>query len=240
VAKPVVGITTYLTPAAWGAWQLDAALVPADYVRGVLRAGGAPLLVPPGAPVEETLAVVDGLVFSGGSDLDPELYDAQAHPETNGIIRERDDFELALMRAALDRDVPVLAICRGSQVLNVARGGDLEQHVPDRVGTELHREVLGVFSDHDVSVLAGTRLGSILGERHDVKSHHHQGFGALGAGLVESARAPDGTLEAVEDPTRRFAVGVLWHPEAGEDLALFEALVAEATAFRDSSRRQTT
>jgi gamma-glutamyl-gamma-aminobutyrate hydrolase PuuD len=234
VAKPVVGITTYLTPAAWGAWQLDAALVPADYVRGVLRAGGAPLLVPPGAPVEETLAVVDGLVFSGGSDLDPELYDAQAHPETNGIIRERDDFELALMRAALDRDVPVLAICRGSQVLNVARGGDLEQHVPDRVGTELHREVLGVFSDHDVSVLAGTRLGSILGERHDVKSHHHQGFGALGARLVESARAPDGTLEAVEDPTRRFAVGVLWHPEAGEDLALFEALVAEATAFRDS------
>ena len=234
MGKPVVGITTYLVPAAWGAWNMEAALVPSDYVRGVLRAGGAPILVPPGAPYDETLAVVDGLVFSGGSDLDPELYDAEAHPETQGVIRERDEFELGLMRAALERDVPMLAICRGSQVLNVALGGDLEQHVPDRVGTELHREVPGVFSEHGVEIVGGTRLGSILGSRHEVKSHHHQGFGTLGSGLVESARAADGTLEAVEDPTRRFALGVLWHPEAGEDGALFESLVAEAAAFRDS------
>ena len=233
-SRPIVGITTYLVPAAWGAWNMEAALVPADYVRGVLRAGGAPMLVPPGAPFDETLAVVDGLVFSGGSDLDPELYDAEAHPETQGVIRERDEFELGLMRAALERDVPMLAICRGSQVLNVALGGDLEQHVPDRVGTELHREVPGVFSEHGVEIVGGTRLGSILGARHEVKSHHHQGFGRLGAGLVESARAADGTLEAVEDPTRRFALGVLWHPEAGDDGALFESLVAEAAAFRDS------
>jgi gamma-glutamyl-gamma-aminobutyrate hydrolase PuuD len=234
--KPVVGITTYLVPAAWGAWNMEAALVPADYVSAVAAAGGAPVLVPPGASLPETLDLVDGLVFSGGSDLDPSLYAAEAHPETNGVVRERDDFELELMRAALERDVPVLAICRGSQVLNVALGGDLEQHVPDRVGTELHREVPGVFSEHDVAVVGGTRLASILGDRHDVKSHHHQGFGALGAGLREAARAPDGTLEALEDPSRRFTLGVLWHPEAGEDRALFEALVAEAEAYRASRR----
>jgi putative glutamine amidotransferase len=230
--RPVIGITTYLVPAAWGAWNMEAALVPADYVRAVAATGGAPVLVPPGSSLPETLALVDGLVFTGGSDLDPSLYDAEAHPETDGVIRERDDFELELMRAALERDVPMLAICRGSQVLNVALGGDLEQHVPDRVGTELHREVPGVFSEHDVAVAGGTRLASILGERHDVKSHHHQGFGSLGSGLREAARAPDGTLEALEDPSRRFTLGVLWHPEAGEDRALFEALVAEAKAYQ--------
>jgi putative glutamine amidotransferase len=233
-SRPIIGITTYLLPAAWGAWNLEAALVPADYVRAVAAAGGVPLLVPPGAPFAETLAAIDGLIFSGGSDLDPDLYDAEAHPETSGWYRERDDFELALMRAALERDLPMLAICRGSQVLNVALGGDLEQHVPDRVGSEIHREVPGVFSDHDVEVLEGTRLSTLIGDRHDVKSHHHQGFGTLGAGLREAARAPDGTVEALEDPARRFTLGVLWHPEAGEDLALFQALVAEAATFRAS------
>jgi putative glutamine amidotransferase len=236
VGKPVIGITTYLVPAAWGAWYMEAALVPADYVRAVAAAGGAPVMIPPGSSLPETLSVVDGLVFSGGSDLDPSLYSAEAHPETGGVIRERDDFELELMRAALERDVPVLAICRGSQVLNVALGGDLEQHVPDRVGTELHREVPGVFSEHDVTVVDGTRLASILGDRHDVKSHHHQGFGSLGSGLREAARAPDGTLEALEAPSRRFRLGVRWHPDAGEDRALFEALVAEAAGYRASRR----
>ena len=234
MGRPVVGITTYLTRAAWGAWEEEAALVPADYVSAVARAGGAPLLVPPGASVSETLDVVDGIVFSGGSDLDPVLYGADAHPETGGVVRERDDFELELMRAALERDVPILAICRGSQVLNVALGGDLEQHVPDRVGHEQHRAVPGVFSEHGIEVLPGTRLASVLDGHGDVKSHHHQGFGSLAPGLRESARAADGTLEAIEDPTRRFAVGVLWHPEAGEDRALFEALVAEAAAYRSS------
>jgi gamma-glutamyl-gamma-aminobutyrate hydrolase PuuD len=236
MGKPVLGITTYLVPARFGAWDLEAALVPAAYVRGVEEAGGAPLLVPPGADVDATLEVVDGMVFSGGSDLDPELYDAEAHPETNGVIRARDEFELELMRAALARDVPILAICRGSQVLNVALGGDLEQHVPDRVGTNVHKEVNGVFADHDVAVLEGTRLASMLGDRHDVKSHHHQGFGRLGAGLQATAHAPDGTVEAVEDPARRFTVGVLWHPEAGEDRALFRELVAQAGDYRRGRR----
>jgi putative glutamine amidotransferase len=232
VGKPVVGITTYLTRAAWGVWDADAALVPVDYVRAVEAAGGAPLLVPPGADTDATLGAVDGLIFSGGSDLDPELYGDAPHPETNGVVRERDDFELGLMRAALERDVPVLAICRGSQVLNVALGGGIEQHVPDRVGSDVHKQTPGVFAEHDVDVLAGTRLESLLGAKHDVKSHHHQGFGALGAGLREAARAPDGTVEALEEPSRRFALGVLWHPEAGGDLALFTALVAEAAAYR--------
>ena len=228
MGRPVVGITTYLTRAAWGAWELEAALVPAAYVRAVTRAGGVPLLVPPGAAVEETLDAVDGLIFSGGSDLDPDLYGADAHDETGGIVRERDEFELALMQAALARDLPVLAICRGSQVLNVALGGVLEQHVPDRVGTDVHKETAGVFAEHDVELVPETQLASILGDRHDVKSHHHQGFGELGRGLREAARAPDGTVEAVEDPAKSFTLGVLWHPEEGEDLALFEALVEAA------------
>jgi len=236
VGKPVIGITTYLTHAAWGAWSTEAALVPFEYVRAVERAGGAPLLVPPGADTDATLAVVDGLIFSGGSDLDPDLYGDDPHPETDGIVRERDDFELELMQAALARDVPMLAICRGSQVLNVALGGGIEQHVPDRVGSDVHKETPGVFAEHDVEVLPDTRLGSILGGRHDVKSHHHQGFGTLGSGLREAARAPDGTVEALEDPSRRFTLGVLWHPEAGDDPALFEALVAEAASFRAANQ----
>jgi gamma-glutamyl-gamma-aminobutyrate hydrolase PuuD len=230
----VIGITTYLTPATWGAWEMEAALVPAAYVRAVAAAGGAPLLVPPGAPVEETLGALDGLVFSGGSDLDPSLYGEAAHEETDGVVRERDEFELSLMAAALAEDVPLLAICRGSQVLNVARGGGIEQHLPEVVGHPGHRETPGTFSEHDVSVREGTRLASIVGEAADVKSHHHQGYGELGAGLVTAAVAPDGTVEALEDPTRRFALGVLWHPEEGDDLALFTALVAEAEAFSAS------
>ena len=234
MGKPVVGITTYLTPAAWGAWNLEAALVPATYVRAVERAGGVPLLVPPGASFDETLDRVDGLIFSGGSDLDPELYGEEAHAETGGIFRERDDYELGLMRAALARDLPLLAICRGSQVLNVALGGDLEQHVPDRVGADTHKERPGVFAEHDVEVLPNTRLAAIVGDRVGVKSHHHQGYGEIGGDLREAAHAPDGTVEALEDPTRRFTLGVLWHPEEDEDGALFETLVREAAEYRAS------
>jgi putative glutamine amidotransferase len=237
VAKPVVGITTYLTPAAWGAWQLEAALIPASYVRAIQRAGGVPLLVPPAADPDEVVELVDGLIFSGGSDLDPELYGAETHPETAGVIRERDEAELRLMELALERDLPLLAICRGSQVLNVALGGDLEQHIPDRTGSLLHRETPGVFADHDVTIAEGTRLESILGGRGVVKSSHHQGFGRLAPGLRESAWAEDGTLEALEDPERPFALGVLWHPEEGQDIGLFESLVREAAAYRAAHPR---
>jgi len=235
----VIGITAYAEPSArWGPWELPAALVPLAYVRAIEEAGGRPLLVPPSEHgVEETVAALDGILFSGGSDLDPELYSQPAHPETSGVRAERDRGELALLTAALERDLPVLAVCRGSQMLNVARGGDLVQHLPEVVGDEKHKHTPGVFADHEVDVKPESRVGSLLGERAPVKSHHHQGFGRVGEGLVETAWAEDGTLEAVEDPTKRFAVGVLWHPEEGEDRALLEALVEEARAYRDERPR---
>ena len=231
--RPIVGITSYAEEARWGVWDGPAALIPLAYVNAIERAGGRPLLVPPSEDgIDETLAVLDGLLFSGGSDIDPEVYGADAHPETNGVRPERDQAELALLEAALARDMPVLAVCRGSQVLNVARGGDLVQHLPEVVGHERHKHTPGVFADHDVRVLPGTKLQALVGDHAPVKSHHHQGFGRLGYGLREAARAEDGTIEAIEDAERRFAVGVLWHPEEGEDAALFEALVDEARRYR--------
>jgi gamma-glutamyl-gamma-aminobutyrate hydrolase PuuD len=237
VARPVIGITTYVTPARWGYWELEAALIPADYVRAVERAGGRPLLVPPTDDgIDETLDALDGIVFSGGSDIDPETYGEAAHPETFGIHRERDDAELALLTRALERDMPVLGICRGSQVLNVALGGDLHQHLPEVVGHEEHKHnPPGVFAEHDVTIEPESKLAEIFDAgTTDVKSHHHQGFKTLGDGLVEAARAEDGSIEAVEDPSHRFALGVLWHPEAGENMRLFEALVREARDYRAS------
>jgi putative glutamine amidotransferase len=234
---PVIGITTYLTSARFGVWEEDAALIPASYVRAVEEAGGRALLVPPSMNgIEETLDAVDGLLFSGGSDLDPELYGQDAHAQTNDVVPERDRAEIALLEAALERDMPVLAVCRGSQVLNVVRGGDLVQHLPDVVGDEKHKHTPGVFADHDVDLVQGTRAQEILGDHAPVKSHHHQGYGRLGEGLREAARAEDGTVEALEDPSRRFALGVLWHPEAGEDFALFEALVDEAGDYHEARR----
>lgn len=232
--RPIVGITAYAEQARWGVWDAPAALIPLAYVRALETAGARPLLVPPSLNgIEETLDVLDGLLFSGGSDLDPETYGAAAHPETNGVRTERDRAELALLEGALQRDMPVLAVCRGSQVLNVARGGDLVQHLPEIVGHEQHKHTPGVFADHEVDVLPGTKLHGLVGEHAPVKSHHHQGYGRIGEGLREAARAADGTVEAIEDPERRFALGVLWHPEEGEDVALFEALVAEARRYRE-------
>jgi gamma-glutamyl-gamma-aminobutyrate hydrolase PuuD len=204
-------------------------------VRAVERAGGRALLVPPSEDgVDETLDALDGLVFSGGNDMEPSTYGAEAHPETTGTNPARDAGELALLTAALARDLPVLAVCRGFEVLNVARGGDLVQHLPDDVGHEEHRAVKGQFSDHDVRVDEASRLGSLVGTSvTDVKSHHHQALGRIGDGLREVAWAEDGTVEGVEDPDHRFAVGVLWHPEAGEDQRLLEALVSEARAYRE-------
>ena len=166
MARPIVGITTYVTPASFGVWELESALVPYDYVRAVERAGGRALLVPPSDEgVEETLDALDGLIFSGGSDLDPALYGQEAHPETTGIVPERDSAELALLRAALERDLPVLAICRGSQVLNVALGGDLVQHLPDLVGHDRHKQTPGTFfGDSSTSRTQGrTSLADIPG-----------------------------------------------------------------------------
>jgi len=237
--RPLIGITTYEQPARWGVWDLPAALIPAAYVEAVRRAGGRPVLVPPSEDgVDETLDVLDGIVFSGGADVDPSIYGAEPHPETDSPQAHRDAGELALLRAALERDLPTLAICRGFQLLNVVRGGDLIQHLPEEVGHQAHKQFPGEFSEHPVEVKEGTRLASLIGARSDVTSHHHQAVGRIGEGLVETAWAADGTLEGLEDPSRRFTVGVQWHPEAGEDAALFEALVEEARAYRAARRSE--
>ena len=225
--KPLIGITTYVEPASWGHWQeVEAALIPYDYVRAVERAGGRAVLIPPDDDaIEEVLEALDGLIFSGGNDLTPESYGAEADPTTNGTNPERDRGELALLTAALERDLPVLAICRGFQVLNVVRGGDIVQHLPDIVGHEEHREVPGEFSEHAVRTDPASRIQEVRGA---VKSHHHQALGRIGDGLREVAWAEDGTVEGLEDPDKPFLVGVLWHPEAGEDQRLFEQLVEAA------------
>ncbi len=225
MAKPLIGITTYVESAWWGAWNAEAALVPYDYVRAVERAGGRAVLVPPDEDGGEVLDALDGLVFSGGNDMNPEEYGANAHPATVGTNPDRDRGELALLQAAVERDLPVLAICRGFQVLNVARGGDIVQHLPEIVGHEEHREVVGEFSEHAVRVDPASRIREVQGP---VKSHHHQALGRIGDGLREVAWAEDGTVEGLEDPDKPFLVGVLWHPEAGEDQRLFEQLVEAA------------
>jgi putative glutamine amidotransferase len=235
--RPLIGITSYAEEIRWGVWTEEAALIPLSYVRAVEHAGGRPLIVPPSNDgLEETLGVLDGLILSGGGDLDPGMYGADAHPETDSPRPERDNAELRLLEAALERDMPVLAVCRGSQLLNVARGGDLVQHLPDDLRHERHKHQPGQFSDHDVRLDPESRVGTLLGEHAPVKSHHHQGYGRIGEGLRETGWADDGTVEALEDPGKRFAVGVLWHPEEGEDFALFQALVDEARAFREGRR----
>jgi putative glutamine amidotransferase len=231
--RPVIGITSYAQDARWGVWHLPAVLIPLAYVDAVERAGGRAVVIPPSEQgVEETLATLDGVVFSGGADVDPSRYGAQRHPETDEPQARRDEGEMLLLQAALERDMPVLAICRGVQLLNVARGGALVQHLPEEIGNDVHKQVPGEFAVHPVEIKEGSRLASIVGERPDVTSHHHQGLGRIGEGLVETAWAADGTLEAVEDPSLRFAVGVQWHPEESEDAALFEALVDEALQYR--------
>jgi putative glutamine amidotransferase len=206
-------------------------------VRAVEHAGGRALIVPPSDDaIEETLDVLDGLILSGGGDLDPGLYAAEPHPETDAPDPRRDRAELSLLEAALERDLPVLAVCRGSQLLNVALGGDLVQHLPDTLGHERHKHEPGTFSDHAVRLDPESRVGGLLGEHAPVKSHHHQGYGRVGEGLRVAAWADDGSPEALEDPGRRFAIGVLWHPEEGEDFALFRGLVDEARGYREQRR----
>jgi putative glutamine amidotransferase len=182
--------------------------------------------------LEETLDALDGDIFSGGGDLDPALYDSEPHPETDAPREERDRAELRMLQAALERNMPVLAICRGSQLLNVARGGDLVQHLPEALGHERHRHDPGSFSDHSVKVASDSKLGGLVGDHAPVKSHHHQGIGRVGEGLREVAWAEDGVVEGLEDPAKRFALGILWHAEEGEDGALFRGLVDEARRYR--------
>ncbi|MFN2452470.1 MAG: gamma-glutamyl-gamma-aminobutyrate hydrolase family protein [Candidatus Dormibacteria bacterium] len=226
-----MGVTTYLESAAWGAWSRPAALLPTSYVEAIRQGGGVPILLPPVPDAADALVRhLDGLVLAGGNDIDPASYGARPHPATRNTRPERDAAELALVRAALARTLPVLGICRGMQLLNVARGGDLIQHLPDLVGDERHQPRPGHFAEHPVVPEPGSHLAAVLGAGTEVASCHHQGIGRLGDGLVVGGRAPDGVIEAIEMPGRAFVLGVQWHPEehAHRDARLFTALV-EAT-----------
>lgn len=234
-AEPVVGVTTYHQQAAWGAWDRLAAVLPYSYVDTVAAAGACPVLLPPfeaGAGADSAAASVvarlDALVLVGGGDVDPARYGQPPSPATSGVDPRRDASELALLRAALDGDLPVLAVCRGMQLLNVELGGTLFQHVPDVVGHDGHQPARGCFTDVEVTTQAGSLVAKILGEQATVRCSHHQALDGVGAGLVVTARAADGIVEAVELPAARFVVGVQWHPEEEGDVRLFRALL-EAT-----------
>ncbi|HVC69785.1 MAG TPA: gamma-glutamyl-gamma-aminobutyrate hydrolase family protein [Acidimicrobiales bacterium] len=229
---PLIGVTTYRQQAVWGPWQRSAALLPTSYVDCVAAAGGRPLLLPPSEgpggddlSATDVVAVLDGLVLVGGGDVDPACYGAVPDPATAGVNRARDDSELALLSAALQVDLPVLAICRGMQLLNVRLGGTLVQHVPDLVGHGGHQPAAGCFGPTRVRFEPGSVVSKTMGEVATVACSHHQAIDTLADGLVVTARAPDGLIEAVELPAARFAVAVQWHPEQDADLRLFDALV---------------
>jgi putative glutamine amidotransferase len=227
--RPVVGITSYVEQARWGVWDVPACVLPFRYVERVEAAGGTAVVLPPSAAGDTAvLHRLDAVVFAGGADLDPALYGEAPHAETTGVRPERDAAEVPLMRAALDRDMPLLGICRGMQVLIVVRDGSLVQHLPDQVGHDRHRPAAGVYGFHDVRLESGSLAHRLLGDSVSVPSYHHQGVASPGS-LTVTGWADDDSPEVVEDPGRRFALGVLWHPEAGDDLRLFEGLVAAAS-----------
>jgi putative glutamine amidotransferase len=240
-AGPVIGISTSDEQARWRSWDAPALLLPRRYAEKVAAAGGVPVLLPPVPGIEHAVDRLDGLILSGGGDIDPALFGEQAHPETSAVTPGRDAAELALVTSVLERGVPFLGICRGLQVLNVALGGTLHQHLPGLVGHNEHAPLVGAYASHLVKVAPGSKLASILGqqdqsEEFSVPTYHHQAIDRLGAGLVASAWAGDGVVEAVEfappgagSPaagSAGFAVAVQWHPEASDDPRLFEALVA--------------
>ena len=230
---PNVGVTCNVEVVKYGLWTEPAAMVPLTYVRAIARAGGRPLLIAP-TPADlvdpsELLDLLDGVLITGGADIDPAAYGEQSHAETAPVAADRDAFELALVRAAVERDLPCLGVCRGMQVLNVAYGGALEQHLPDRLEHDIHRGDAGEFADHRVEVEPDSLAALAAGATHvAVKSYHHQGVSRVGDGLRVSARAEgDGTVEAIEDARRRFLLGVLWHPEEDEADRLVGAFVRE-------------
>jgi putative glutamine amidotransferase len=239
--RPLIAISAYWRAASFGPWRdMPTALAPQGYVVGVQEAGGIALLVPPDDAVvadpSPVLDVVDGLLLVGGDDIEPAHYGAEPHPLTDPPNRRRDASELALLRGAVERGMPVLGVCRGFQLLNVVYGGDLAQHLDDAVDGAEHRPELGTFGRHPVDVTGG-QLRELVGPTVDiVHSHHHQGLGRVGEGLVVTAHAPDGTIEGIEDPSQAFCLGVLWHPEedpTGLGAPLFQGLVAKAREYRD-------
>ncbi|GAB3492939.1 gamma-glutamyl-gamma-aminobutyrate hydrolase family protein [Amycolatopsis cihanbeyliensis] len=234
---PVIGLTTYTELARFGVWEVDAAVLHRSYVDCVVRAGGIPMLLPPvGAGYAERLAAIDGLVLVGGADVDPARYDQPPHAGT--VTRpERDEFEFGLLEHALAATVPVLGVCRGMEVLNVALGGTLIQHLPETTGSSAHQPAVATFGSSTITLAEGSRAAGILGAETSCRCYHHQAVDRLGAGLRAVGWAADGTVEAVELPGEPFVLGVQWHPEQDQDdLRLFAALVAAARAFRSGGK----
>jgi putative glutamine amidotransferase len=235
-ARPVVGMTTYLEQAQTGIWDVRASFLPHIYFEGVTLAGGIAVLLPP-QPVDDHIANrvldgLDGLVITGGKDVDPARYGQAPHPKTDEPRHDRDEWEFALLAGALKRRLPVLGICRGAQVLNVALGGTLHQHLPDVVGHSRHQPGNAVFSTSRVQIAPGSRLATLIGQYSDEQCYHHQAIAELGKGLIASARDSDGVIEAVELPGDTFVLAVQWHPEERlSDLRLFAAVVEAAEAF---------
>ncbi|WP_248960522.1 gamma-glutamyl-gamma-aminobutyrate hydrolase family protein [Sphaerisporangium perillae] len=231
MSRPVIGITCYVEPAAFTVWRMPAALLPYTYVEHVVRAGGQPVILPPAGDPAPLAGRLDGLIMAGGGDVDPGRYGEDPHQQTGYIRKFRDTAEFELVGAALDAGLPFLGVCRGLQVLNVHLGGTLHQHLPDVVGHGGHSPAPGEFGHLPVSPVPGSRLAEVLGaEKVDAAHYHHQAVDRLGDGLTVSASSDDGTVEAVELAGHPFALAVQWHPEAGEEGHLFEALVDAATA----------
>jgi putative glutamine amidotransferase len=230
----LIGMCTALERAQYGVWDADVFLLQRAYVEAVQRAGGVVLMLPPDPEVDpdQLLDAIDGLILAGGRDIHPGTYGADPHPETDEPVAERDEFEIRLARRALERDIPLLGICRGMQLMNVARGGTLVQDLPEHVGHEDHRRSLGTFdgNDHAVHLADGSLAARAAGEvRHGTLSHHHQGIDRVGDGFTVTGWADDDEVpEALEDPSLRFALGVQWHPEADEGSRIIAALVEEA------------
>ena len=239
--RPVIGLCTALERARWSVWDQEAVLLPRNYVTAVQAAGGIAVLLPPDpaadASADEWLDLLDGLLLAGGADIDPAAYGAEPDPHTHASVPERDAFEIALSLRAMERDVPLLGVCRGMQVMNVARGGTLIQHLPAAKGHEDHRRALDTFedADHDVRLAEDSLAARVAGElRHATKSHHHQGVDAVGDGFAVTGWAMvDELPEVIEDQSRRFALGVQWHPEADASSPLISALVEQARLYRE-------
>jgi putative glutamine amidotransferase len=232
MTRPLIGICAAVELAHFGVWEDEpAALVPISYVRSVEAGGGMPVLLPPDQASAESpddlLDRIDALVLGGGADIDPGSHGADAHPETTGTHPERDSFELALGRRALEREMPLLGICRGMQILNVACGGTLDQHLPERLGHERHRPVPGRWAEHEVRLEPGSLAArSAASERLVIKSHHHQGVGEVGDGLEATGwDMDDEVIEAIESPGGGFTLGVLWHPEEDPDDRVIPAFI---------------
>ncbi len=234
--RPLIGICAALERARWAAWDQEAALLSYSYLTAIAQAGGLALMIPPDPYLvdspDDVLDRIDGLILAGGADIDPSSYGKPKHAETHRTVPARDHAEIALARRAIELDMPVLGICRGMQLINVAMGGTLHQHVPDVVGNNEHRRRLGSFegADHDVRLARDSLAARAAGEElHTTKSHHHQAVDQLGSGMtVTGISVLDDLVEAIEASERRFVLGVQWHPEADEHSRVIGALVEQA------------